>query len=268
MRRWWRLKMDLLEKMKDHEHPMKGPVTLFDFTNFDDAADAKEPAPTSMHCWRYSDDSVIGGYSHATLNLIRSKLDLERVQEGERALNEEKDLDPDFYPFIRWKGTIDTTVGEDAPARVAKSGFCSIRSPTFPFKGAPLAGKYNALELTLRTDGRQYWCNIYPDSTLPDDLFQIALNAPPSAHATTDSDPTDEVQFQRVLLPINEFLNTAKGRLRGFPRQLEYGVDIKSIGFTLMDGLNGDFELDLASIRAINFFDGLILGEEDEDAPY
>ena len=264
MRRWLRLQKDLFQKFRDDEHPLKGPVTLFDFTDFHDAADAKRPSPDSVHRWRYSDDTVIGGFSRATLNLIQSKADLESVERGESPLNDGEDVDPDFFPFIRWKGTIDTRVGEKAPKRVAKSGFCSIKSPVYPFSGAVLSAKYNTLELTVRTDGRQYWVNLHPDSTIPEDLFQIALTLPPAE----PDDPTGEVPFQRVLLPFTKFLNTCNGRLREMPRRLDNGVDIKSIGFTLMDGLEGDFEFDLASVRAVNFHDGCILGEEDEGAPY
>ncbi|KAI2488695.1 hypothetical protein MHU86_25749 [Fragilaria crotonensis] len=264
MRRWLRLQQDLFQKFRDAEHPLKGPVTLFDFADFHDAADAKYPSLDLEHRWRYSDDSVIGGFSKASLNLIQSKSDLESMERGETPLNDEINVDPEFLPFVRWKGFIDTRVGEKAPKRVAKSGFCSIRSPVYPFSGAVLSGKYNSLELTLRTDGRQYWINLYPNSAIPEDLFQIALTLP----QTEPDEPTEEVPFQRVLLPFTKFLNTCNGRLRELPRRLDNGVDIKSIGFTLMDGLDGDFEFDLASIRAVNFHDGCILGEEDEGAPY
>jgi hypothetical protein len=264
LRRWWRLQKDLFQKFRDEEHPLKGPVTLFDFRDPHDAADAKSPSPDSVHGWRYSDDSVIGGFSRAALNFIQSKADLESVEKGESPRN--GNVDPDFLPFIRWKGTIDTRVGEKAPKRVAKSGFCSIKSPVYPFSGAVLSKKYNSLELTLRTDGRQYWVNLYPDSTIPEDLFQVALTLPPLEPSTDD--PTEEVPFRRVFLPFPMFLNTCNGRLREMSRRLDNGVDIKSIGFTLMDGLEGDFEFDLASIRAVNFHEGCILGEEDEGAPY
>ena len=264
-RRWLRFQGDLLQKFRD-PHPMKGPISLFDFNDANDAADAKNPVPYSVHRWRYSDDAVIGGYSRGIVNLIQSKEDLERFERGEKPLHDKKD--PDFFPFIRWKGSLDTNVGEDAPPRAVRSGFCNIRSPEFLFYGAELSRRYNALELTLRTDGRLYWFNIHPDSSLfHSDLFQAPINVPSAFSDSTTTDSNEET-FQRMILVMKEFRHTKNGRIKENEFKLAGGINISSIGITLMDGLDGDFLFDLASIRAINFYDGVIYGEEDEDAPY
>jgi hypothetical protein len=58
------------------------------------------------------------------------------------------------------------------------------------------------------------------------------------------------------------------GRIKVNQRQLDRGASLDSIGFTLMDGKDGDFQLDLARIRAVNYIGDEILGEDDELAPY
>jgi Complex I intermediate-associated protein 30 (CIA30) len=264
-RRWLRFQGDVLLKRRDFVHPLKGPISLFDFNDLDDAQDAKNPVPYSVHRWRFSDDSVIGGYSRGTVNLIQSKEDLERFERGEKPLHDKKD--PDFLPFIRWKGTLDTNVGEDAPPRVVRSGFCNIRSPEFLLNGAVLTGRYNALELVLRTDGRMYWFNIHPDTPFHGDLHQSPINVPSSFSDATTTDSNEE-PFLRTILVLKEFRHTNGGRIKEHELKLIGGVNISSIGITLMDGLDGDFQFDLASIRAVNYYDGLIFGEDDADAPY
>lgn len=174
VRRWLRLQKALFLKAMDSEHIFKGPITLFDFKDFHDAVDASN-AGFNGPGWRISDDEVIGGYSRGILQLIRSSRDLKNVVEG-------KDPEPiagnaqqpdaaeqGFTPFIRWKGTLDTRIGEGS--RVKRSGFCAIRTPEFLF-GADLT--YNALELKLRSDGRQYFVNLHVNSMFPGDLYQVS----------------------------------------------------------------------------------------------
>jgi hypothetical protein len=48
-------------------------------------------------------------------------------------------------------------------------------------------------------------------------------------------------------------------------RYLDGAVTLESIGFTLMDGQDGDFTFDLVSVRAVNVLEGEVVGTlEDE----
>ena len=71
--------------------------------------------------------------------------------------------------------------------------------------------------------------------------------------------------FQRYILPFRDFVLTSRGRMRQAQRGLDGAVCIESIGFTLMDGKDGDFTFDLVSVRAVNVMNGEVVGTlEDE----
>jgi len=72
--------------------------------------------------------------------------------------------------------------------------------------------------------------------------------------------------FQRLILPFKDFALTSRGRMRYTQRDLDGSVNIESIGFTLMDGKDGDFCFDLVSLRAVNIMGGEVVGTKEEDA--
>jgi hypothetical protein len=72
--------------------------------------------------------------------------------------------------------------------------------------------------------------------------------------------------FQRLILPFRDFTLTSRGRARQEQRDLDGAISIESIGFTLMDGKDGDFTFDLVSLRAVNVLQGEVIGTmEDEE---
>lgn len=48
-------------------------------------------------------------------------------------------------------------------------------------------------------------------------------------------------------------------------RKLDGNVTIEHIGFMMADGVDGDFQFDLAKIRAVNYYDGEIIDDDEED---
>jgi len=186
-------------------------------------------------------------------------------------------------PFLRWSGRLDTTL--PLSTRVQRSGFCAIRSPEFAFDGADLRDYFNALELQCREqegDPRSYTVNVAVSSVMIDDVYQGTLvfdhtkpqrQRQPFHYSTVDSshrrDKESPHSFETFVLPFDSLRQTSRGRERELTQILDGGIRIESVGFSLMDGVNGDFQLDIARVRAVNLLDdGSIYEErpkEDED---
>lgn len=294
-----RLYMKFREEMfKKNFEPLSGtnsPVTLYDLSRQDDAMDAAQAEGGSKDGWRISDDSVIGGYSRGRVSVIRTSADYKRWMAGEELQDALRDLEgegqdlkieqgrgpdkedeavsdkpnalkgeisPRFTPFVRWTGHIDTTVGLTSDAQ--RSGFCAIRAPTYPYGGANLQGKYNAIEIRCRTDGRIYTVNLQVSSFIPGDLYQGYINVSATHPDEANICPETGGHFERLVLPFNKFALTAFGRLREVQRDLDTDVEVQNVGFGLMDGKDGKFQFDLSSIRAVNFDGQKIHGEAEE----
>lgn len=292
MKRWMRFQQAMNKKRwTELDRERNGPITLFDFSTFMDAADAASAEQHSENktVWRTTDDSIIGGYSRATMNLVRTSDDYKRMMKGlklshnisewDQNQNEDSDesefSDTDdqeksenildekdaFVPFVRWKGSIDTRVNKEK--KVQKSGFCTIFSPEFPMGGVDLGGRYNGLEIMCRSDGRPYSLNLKVESFIADDLFQCFINIPPTIEPGTQICPATGGKFDRAVFLFKHFVVTAGGRLRARQRILDNSIQIQSIGITLMDGADGDFEFDLSRIRAVNYDETGVIGEAD-----
>ena len=91
---------------------------------------------------------------------------------------------------------------------------------------------------------------------------QIISSQDPNNHPYHGYPPTG---FQRLILPFKDFALTSRGRMRHTQRDLDGSVNIESIGFTLMDGKDGEFCFDLVSLRAVNIMDGEVVGTKADD---
>lgn len=277
-RRYWQYRQQLAssEWYTSDGIPMP-PVTLFDFTREIDRADASAISGKDSDGWRISDDQVIGGFSTSNAALIRTTNCWRRhIDEGitdskEQLSNEE--LNSTMTPYLRWYGNLDTTLGLESKAQ--RSGFCALRSPEFPFEGANLQGLFECLEIQCRestpicklnkgeeVQERMYTVNVKVSSSVIDDIYQGHL-ALETGHGHED-DPQPLLTF---LLPFRNLQLTAGGRDREYSRRLDDSVKIESIGFVLMDGIDGNFSFDFARARAVNRSeDGSVYEGPTEDA--
>jgi hypothetical protein len=175
MRRWLRFKEAMWDKSYDIRHQLKGPVTLFDFSDMHDAADAEKVDLTGRKKgWRISDDETIGGFSWCQMKLIQSSEDYQEFvksrkskgdgtgdvdsSEVDDALDVVNENDEQNSLIIE-SSTIDRenieeeieSASEFVPfirwwghidtrvgmnTLVQRSGFCAIRSPEFLWNGA------------------------------------------------------------------------------------------------------------------------------------
>merc|ERR1740124_958224 len=254
-RRWFRLHEAKLKKKALTKNVLKGPISLFNFTEDADAADA------ATFEWKVSDDSTIGGFSNSTIQFITDHNNNEKQQTENN--NDEKEKELWYNPqrsFLRWEGKVDTRLGENT--RADRSGFAALKSPSFngaaTFQGLP----YNAIEVTCRTtsvEERDYVFNIEVTSLNPEiELYQNILSVPASGNTN----------FIRVISLLDEFEFFKGDYQNDLIENLEHGIEIDSLGLTLMDGVDGDFSLDIAQFRLINYYEDKILGEEDAEAPY
>ena len=285
MKRWIRFQQAMNKKRwTELDREKNGPITLFDFSTLEDAADAasKEEHSENKAVWRTTNDSIIGGYSRAKMNLVRTSDDYRRIMKGLELTHdisewnqnhnednsreiqghaEDDDGHDSFVPFIRWKGAIDTRVNKEK--KVQKSGFCTIFAPEFAMGGVDLGGRYNGIEIMCRSDGRPYSLNLKVESFIADDLFQCFINIPPTIEPGTQICQATGGKFDQVVFLFQHFVATAGGRLRARQRILDNSIKIQSIGITLMDGADGEFEFDLSRIRAVNFDEVGVIGEVD-----
>jgi hypothetical protein len=186
-----------------------------------------------------------------------------RIQEETDHEDEEEEGKVSFVPFSRWKGAIDTRVNNQDDERITRSGFCAIRSPEFPFSGADLGGRYNGVEIMCRSDGRPYSLNMRLESFIPDDVYQCFINIPPTIPPGNEICAETGGRFDKVVLLFQDFIVTSGGRMKVTHRELDNRVKVESIGFTLIDGVDGDFQFDLARIRAVNFDERGVIGNAD-----
>ncbi|KAL7548968.1 hypothetical protein ACHAWF_012225 [Thalassiosira exigua] len=93
------------------------------------------------------------------------------------------------------------------------------------------------------------------------DLQRLARESDPDVHPYHGHPP---LGFRRFIMPFRDFALTSGGRLRQQQRILD-DVTVQSIGFTLMDGIDGDFTFDLVSLRAVNVLEGEVVGRLEDD---
>jgi len=266
------------------------PLTLYDFTNPNDAADAKRTDERDLDGWRISDDGVIGGYSKSMASFVPggkynqqqedgttkttitstesgSEIsdhveddDEDEDNEADQEENEYDDDDPNLHlpsteriplALPHLRWEGHVDTAIGLESKFDRAGFAALRSPEFPYGGVGLLGGYDALEVVCRSDARVYTVNLTVESMIPNDVYQgHIVTNQPASLPEEQQQPLSSQQWNTLYLPFIEF---GSGR-----RRLENKIRLESIGFTLMDGKNGPFQFDVARIRAVNFWEGCV----------
>lgn len=109
-------------------------------------------------------------------------------------------------------------------------GFASIRLPSGDIK----LQKGDVLILQLKGDGRTYNMNLYAQRNLGGFSYRQSFKTVPN-------------KLIEVRLPVDKFVATWRGRV--FPQQKLTPQDVAGLGFLLGDKKEGEFSLQLKSIR-------------------
>lgn len=196
-------------------------INLFQFSRVCEA-DTNDPDKK----WLTFDDSMLSGRSKGSFVIVEESASMSNTANISKS-NPTK--------FLRWQGTTDTKVREKD---IARSGFCSLRSPEFKLT----TDTANALKLTLRSDARNYMINLHVDAWVPGDLYQGYI-FPTKKQAN---------KWVTYTLPFKNFLFTSGGRVKDFQDQsLQDFESINRIAFLVADGKDGPFQLDIDRIEGI-----------------
>jgi len=133
-------------------------------------------------------------------------------------------------------------------SKVDETGFVCLRSPSNLITD-PL-DRYDGLEFRLKTDGRLYVAQIRSEHTIEeDDLYQLIIP------------PCPPYQWTRVILPINDFMLTWRGKVKDaqVPYPTEYGI--KHLAILMAERREGPFSLNIDWIKLVHVSDDLLTAD-------
>lgn len=135
--------------------------------------------------------------------------------------------------FARFEGE---TVN-DLPEDIKGHGFAAVKTG----KVSPSVDlfDYEGVEVLCRGNGRLFMLNLEPDTYFSDDLYQHYVK------------PFDG-EWSTLVLPFDAFVLTAAGHVRAVQRKLDAGPQVKGLSFSVVDGEEGPFQLDVAYVKAIS----------------
>ncbi|KJE92666.1 hypothetical protein CAOG_03583 [Capsaspora owczarzaki ATCC 30864] len=167
--------------------------------------------------WSVTSDAAFGGFSRANLDATTDS------------------------SAIRFDGVL--SQAKPQGSKLVRSGFAAIRSKRYP--RTPLAPytmnleAFDTVELILRGDGRTYISNLSTDSVQEHDVYQ--------SFVYTRGGP----EWERILLPFARYLLTYHGYVQEDQPVFNKRA-IRTFGFSLADGVEGPFALEIKSIRVLN----------------
>ena len=160
----------------------------------------------------------------------------------------------------------DPTEDDDTEHYQHENPFSSKSSSSSPFS---ISSMYKDMDTPLShsvADEKLQKEQHYPWDRRPSDTRRVANSS--TTQQQDSSSPSQELNlddpdvwtatsrragFDVLYLPFSEFLSGARDL--GGPGR---AITIESIGFTLMDGQNGPFSMDIARVRAVNFYQGQV----------
>eukprot|EP00924_Labyrinthula_sp_SR-Ha-C_P005312 augustus_masked-scaffold_1-processed-gene-27.11-mRNA-1 protein AED:1.00 eAED:1.00 QI:0/-1/0/0/-1/1/1/0/198 len=170
----------------------------------------------AQNSWVSWTDKIIGGYSEVNLEFSEKSLQFSGVVDTK--IPEQKTVRGDFDKIIR-------------------SGFSACKY-TVPNHLQDLTN-YPNLSIRLKSDGKRYKVNVIPESYVGDDLYQGYLEIP-DLYVN---------KWVSVSLPFESFVLLGGGKVKALQRALDYN-QIQSIGFSIDEGQEGPFSLQVSIIKA------------------
>ena len=292
-RRFLAIRQRLYRDAYYDDRPLPGPISLFDFRVKDDAADLRDSIGAKNRGlfagWRVSDDSVIGGYSTSSMVSVSNQVPYLRwsgsistkinktnprarhiTRSGFAAI-----MTPE-YPFGAPLGNRYKAL-EICCRTDGRTYACNLNVETY-FPGDMYQafigrdGMVNEDEQPTIIDHEQSQ-DLRTEDEEPNQSLDVREYIQHRYKRMYKIDPSNDPitgfppkGFTRLILPFTAFTLSSQGRERMEQRDLDGAVKIESIGFTLMDGKDGDFFFDLVSIRAVNVLEGEVVGTSEDEA--
>eukprot|EP00936_MAST-01D_sp_MAST-1D-sp1_P002290 g2290.t1 len=186
--------------------------------------------------WVTSDDREVGGRSECDVQIL-GDVDSHDVNPCD-VLQEQSATSDRARLCFSGSVSLDTSGNPN----LAKSGYCAARLRLSPHTQARMAEfDGGGLAVRMRSDGRTYHLTVATDSFFDDDLYQGFLVTPRGEWVTAQ-------------LPWSQLLLTGRGYIKAVQREID-PCRVQSLGFTLADGYEGPFKLEIAWIKAVRELD-------------
>lgn len=177
--------------------------------------------PEAMDTWQTTSDEVRGGFSTSFLSQNSDNTAMRFSGNLSTKLPENRKIrSPTFGP----------------PVVVARSGYSACRSVVpWHVRHGYFLYYYDGIELVVKGDSRTYNFNLYPSSTDSSHIYAIQFHL------------MDSSVWKTLNFKFRDFALVHNGKVLG-ESSMMYHKNIKAIGISLQDGLDGDFNLEVKSM--------------------
>ncbi|GAB5030281.1 nadh:ubiquinone oxidoreductase intermediate-associated protein 30 [Nannochloropsis oceanica] len=192
--------------------------------------------PTKLK-WTVLTDCSIGGKSKGSFEVLSAGDAAEEEEDvgGGAMTKTERRI-----PLAVFSGQL-STLRPSMDPKVKRTGYSAVK---IIMPRALKIENYEGLELSVRTDGRNYVTNLEVDSFFPDELYQGYITGLPAG------------QWWTIQLPFRDMTLTRLGRLSYIQKELDSTFALESIGFLVADGKPGPFRLEIGGVNAVGKVEG------------